>query len=76
MTKWIGEASLTMQPPRRIVLSCWFHIGRAGLGGSLDEVIGRTDEDFDPGRRQAHVRRAGLLILTWHSFVEKEWRAI
>jgi hypothetical protein len=76
MTKWIGKASLTMQPPRRIVLSYRFHIGRASLCSPFYEVIGRIDEDFDPGRRQAHVRRARLLILTRHSFVEKEWRAI
>jgi hypothetical protein len=75
MTKWIGKASLTMQPPRRIVLSCRFHIGRASLCSPFYEVIGHIDEDFDPGRRQAHVRRARLLTLTRHSFVEKEWRA-
>ena len=61
MTKWIGKASLTMQPPRRIVLSYRFHIGRASLSIPFYEVIGRIDEDFDPGRRQAHVRRARLL---------------
>ena len=76
MTKWIGKASLTMQPPRRIVLSYRFHIGRASLCSPFYEVIGRIDEDFDPGRRQAHVRRARLLILTRHSFVEIERRAI
>jgi hypothetical protein len=76
MTKWIGKASLTMQPPRRMVLSCGFHVGRASLCSLFYEVIGGIDEDFDPGRRQAHVRRARLLILTRHGFVEKEWRAI
>jgi hypothetical protein len=76
MTKWIGKASLTMQPPRRIVLSYRFHIGRASSCSPLYDVIGRIDEDFDPGRRQAHVRRARLPILTRHSFVEKEWGAI
>src|ERR1019366_9610265 len=76
MTKWIGNASLTMWPPWRIVLSYRFHIGRASLCSPFYEVIGRIDENLDPGRRQAHVRRARLLILTRHSFVEKERRVI
>jgi len=65
-----------MQPSRRIVLSYQFHIGRASLCSPFYEVIGRIDEDFDLGRRQARVHRARLVIHTWHSFVEKEWRAI
>ena len=72
MTKWIGKASLTMRSPRRIVLSYRFHIGRTSVCSPFYEVIGRIDEDLDPGRRQAHVRRARLLILTRHSFVEEE----
>src|ERR1035438_10172247 len=76
MTKWIGKASLTMRSPRRIVLSYRFHIGRTSLCSPFYEVIGRIDEDLDPGRRQAPVRRARLLILTRHSFVEEERRAI
>jgi hypothetical protein len=76
MTKWIGKASLAMQPPWRVVLSDRFHICRASLCSPFYEVIGRVDEDFDTGRRQAHLRRARLLILTRHSLVEKERRAI
>jgi len=76
MTKWIGKASLTMRSPRRIVLSYRFHIGCTSLCSPFYEVIGRIDEDLDPGRRQAHLPRARLLSLTRHSFVEKERRAI
>ncbi len=76
MTKWIGKASLTMQSPRRIMLRPRFHIDRASLCSPFYEGVGRIDEDFDPGRRQAHVGRARLLILTRHSFVQKEGRAI
>lgn len=76
MSKWIGEASLTMRSPWRIVLSYRFYIGRASLCSPFYEVIGCIDEDLDPGRRQAHVRRARLLIPTRHTFVDKERRAI
>jgi hypothetical protein len=76
MTKRIGKASLTMRPPWRIVLSYRFHIGRASVCSPFYEVIGRIDENLDPGGRQAHVRRARLLILTRHSLVEEERRAI
>src|SRR5664279_3379267 len=76
MTEWIGEASLTMWTPWCIVLNHRFHLGRASLSRPLYEVIRRSDEHFDPGRRQAHVRRARLLLLARHSFVEEEWRAI
>jgi len=76
MTKWIGKASLTMRPTWRIVLSYRFHIGCANLSSPFYEVIGRIDENLDPGGRQAHVRGARLLLLTRHSFVEKERRAI
>ena len=62
MTKWIGKASLTMRPPWRIVFSCGFHVGRASSCSPFYEVIGGIDEDLDPGRCQAHVRRARLLI--------------
>ena len=75
MTEWIGKTSLTMRPPRRVVLSCRFHVGRASLGSPFDEVIGRVDENLYPGRRQAHRSRALLLILARHGFVDKERRA-
>ena len=75
MTKWIGEASLTVRPPRRVVRADRFHVGRASLCSPFDEVIGRIDENLDPGGRQAHGSRARLLILTRHGFVEEERRA-
>jgi len=75
MTKWIGKASLTMRPPWRVVLAYRFHVGRASLCSPFDEVIGRIDENLDPGGRQAHGSRARLLILTRHGFVEEERRA-
>jgi hypothetical protein len=38
-------------------------------------VFGRIEEDLDAGGRHAHIRRARLLLLARHGFVEKEWCA-
>ena len=75
MTKGIGKASLTMGTPLRVVVSCLFHIGRAGLHSALYELIGSGDENLDPSGCEACLSRAQLLPLTRHSFVEKECRA-
>ena len=75
MTKGIGKTSLTMGSLWRVVVSCLFHIGRAGLHSALYELIGSGDENLDPSGCEAGLSRAQLLPLTRHSFVEKEWRA-
>jgi hypothetical protein len=72
MSERIGKASLTMHPPRRVVIGKPFHVGRPSLSSPFDEYVGRIDENLDPGGRQAHICRARLLLLTRHSFVEKE----
>ena len=76
MTKRIGKASLAMRPPRRIVQSCQFHIGRASLCGPFYQVIRRVDEYLDSSRGQPHVSGARLLVLARHGLMEKERRAI
>src|SRR6476660_4685291 len=69
MTKWIGEASLTVRTPRRVVRADRFHVRRAGLCSPFDEFIGFVDEHLDPGGRQSHRCRTRLPILARHGFV-------
>jgi hypothetical protein len=76
MTEWIRKASLAMRPPWSIVVRYRFHIGRSGLGSPFYEIVGRIDENLDPGGGQAHVCRARLLLLSRHSFMEKERRTV
>ena len=72
MTKWIGKASLTVRPPRRVVRADRFHVGRASLCSPFDEFIGFIHEHLDPGGRQSHRCRARLPILARHGFVDEE----
>lgn len=71
VTKRIGEASLTVRPPRCVVLTHRFHVGRASLCSPFYEVIGCSDEHFDPGGRQAHRCRTLLLGLAGHGSVDE-----
>ena len=75
MTKWIGKASLTVRPPRRVVHADRFHVGCASLCGPFDEFIGRIAEHLDPGGRQSHGGWARLPSLARFGFVDKERRA-
>ena len=69
MTEGIGKTSLTMGTPWRVVVGGLFDIGRPGLHSPLYELIGSSDENFDPVVVKP-ASRAPLLPYR-HGFVEK-----
>src|ERR1700712_453320 len=75
MAKWIGEAALTVQAPRRFVCGYRFHVRRAGLRSPFDEFFGFVDENLDPGGGQSHSYWARLPIFSRHGCVDEEWGA-
>ena len=73
VTERIAEASLSMDPPGRFVVSNLVREVSAGCHGAPDEGVGVSHEDLDSDRRASARlgRDEGLGRL-----VEKEWCAL
>jgi hypothetical protein len=76
MAEWIGEASLSVNPPRSLMIGERLHAGGSGCGRTSDQGTGVIYKHLDPGRRQGDVGWASLVRSARHSLVQEEWRVI
>jgi hypothetical protein len=76
MAEWIGEASLSVNPPRSFMIGERLHVGGSGSGRTSDQGTGVIYKHLDPGRRQGYVGWASLVPSARHSLVQEEWRVI
>jgi hypothetical protein len=76
MAEWIGEASLSVNPPRSLMIGERLHVGGSGSGRTPDQGIGVIDKHLDPGRRQLDIGWASLVRFARDSLVQEERRVI
>jgi hypothetical protein len=76
MPERIGETSLAMGSPRRLMIGRMLDIRRAGRGGAINEPSGLLDEDLDSSGGHANGGGTWLLHLAWDGLMHKERGAV